>query len=171
LLCPRAWKRTDLDRHSERYRDSQGSLYYNSAQVSGQAVYAAAYMIQSSPSLICPYYNNTASYKSSNTLGYYIVCGGQYSNGMDIDAPASTNTPSKALISWCMHGKLTCARSCFLYSCLVCSTGANNGANLTAANKAPAASNTLPATVPESFGLIPSEENPPLDLIHRAYVT
>jgi hypothetical protein len=113
-------ERTDMDRHSERYRDSQGSLYYNGSTANAQSVYAAAYMIQGSPSLICPYYNNTSLYKSSNTLAYYIVCGGQYSNGMDIDAPASTNTPSKALTSWFRHGKLTCARSCFLYSCLVC---------------------------------------------------
>jgi hypothetical protein len=112
-------ERTDVDHDSHRYRDLQGTLAYSGGSLNSQVIYAAAYMIQSSPSLICPYYNNTGSYKSSNSLAYYIVCGGQYSNGMDIDAPASTNTPSKILRSWSLRGKLTCARSCFLYSCLV----------------------------------------------------
>lgn len=91
---------TNINDHSNRYRDTQGTLYYNGSSSNGLPVYAAAYMIQSSPSMICPYYNGTASYRSSTGLAYYIVCGGQYTNGIDIN---SVNTPSAHPIFRCLE--------------------------------------------------------------------
>jgi len=85
---------TNIVMRSHRDKDTQGTLFYNSAQLNSQPVYAAAYMVQSSPSMICPYFNDTASYRSSTGLGYYIVCGGQYNNGVDIVVNGLT-TPSK----------------------------------------------------------------------------
>lgn len=82
----------DLFNHSHRYKDTQGTLFANTGTLNSQPVYAAAYMIQSSPSMICPYYNNTISYKSSTGLAYYVVCGGQYSNGIDIAGGGSTTS-------------------------------------------------------------------------------
>jgi hypothetical protein len=83
---------TDLVNRSHRYKDTQGTLFANAATLNSQPVYAAAYMIQSSPSMICPYYNNTISYRSSTGLAYYVVCGGQYSNGIDIAGGGSTTS-------------------------------------------------------------------------------
>ena len=102
---------------SHRYKDTQGTLFYNPAQLNGQAVYAAAYMIQSSPSMICPYYNDTTSYRSSTGLEYYVVCGGQYSNGMDIAGGGSTTSKFPELMhqqvsDYLLKHVLTYARSC-----------------------------------------------------------
>jgi hypothetical protein len=89
-------ERTDQDHHSNRYKDQQGSLFYNGGnQVNTQPVYAAAYMIQSSPSVICPYYNGTGSYKSSTGLAYNVVCGGAYDNGIDINSASATSETPK----------------------------------------------------------------------------
>lgn len=85
-------RKTNVANHSHRYRDNQGTLFYNPATLNGQAVYAAAYMIQSSPSMICPYFNDTISYRSSTGLAYYVVCGGQYNNGIDISGGGSTSS-------------------------------------------------------------------------------
>ena len=86
-------KNVNIADHSHRYKDTQGSFYSNAgATLNGQPVYAAAYMIQSSPSMICPYFNDTISYRSSTGLAYYVVCGGQYNNGIDITGGGSTTS-------------------------------------------------------------------------------
>ena len=65
-------------------------------------------MIQSSPSMICPYFNDTISYRSSTGLAYYVVCGGQYNNGIDITGGGSTT--SKLLELACHQGRLYLAK-------------------------------------------------------------
>lgn len=99
---------TNTATHSHRYKDNQGTLFYNPATLNTQPVYAAAYMIQSSPSMICPYFNDTISYRSSTGLAYYVVCGGQYNNGIDITGGGSTT--SKLLELACHQGRLYLAK-------------------------------------------------------------
>jgi len=88
---------TYIANYSHRYKDTQGTLYYNgsTAPNSGPQIYAAAYMVQSSPSMLCPYYNDSASYRSSTGLGYYVACGASYFTGTDI---AQTRTTSKSSV-------------------------------------------------------------------------
>lgn len=91
---------------SNRYKDTQGSLFYNPNQLNGQVVYAAAYMVQSSPSMICPYYNATAGYRSSTGLAYFVVCGGQYLNGVDMGS-ATPNSEFERCRQKLIRGVLT----------------------------------------------------------------
>lgn len=111
--------------YSHRYKDTQGTLFYNSASLNGQPVYAAAYMIQSSPSMLCPYYNDTISYRSSTGLAYYVVCGGQYSNGIDVTGGGSTTSKLSELMCYrncfVLKSALTQARSCGMHCRVVSS--------------------------------------------------
>jgi hypothetical protein len=59
-------------------------------------VYAAAYIIQPSPNLPCNYYNSTANYVSAAGQSYSVICGAEFTGGVDISS--SGNTPSKELI-------------------------------------------------------------------------
>ncbi|KAM0717693.1 hypothetical protein Q7P37_007545 [Cladosporium fusiforme] len=71
------------------YRDFQGSLYFNgSTSLDGQKVYASAYMFQSSPSMVCPYFNNTAMYTTSSGQAWFVICGGEYTPGGAISTTA-----------------------------------------------------------------------------------
>jgi hypothetical protein len=113
---------TDIVNHSHRYKDFQGSLYYNGSTVGGLQVYGAAYMVQSSPSMICPYFNDTAAYRSGTGLGYYIACGALYYTGTDI---STTRTTSKSpeLLGCCnldiFRSLLISARHCVVHNRMV----------------------------------------------------
>lgn len=70
--------------NSHRYQGTQGSLFYNTATVQ----YAAAYLLQSSPTQLCPYYNNTA-YTDPVGNVWQIFCGFNVADG-----PAVVSTTS-----------------------------------------------------------------------------
>jgi len=114
-------KNTNIANHSHRYKDNQGTLFYNPATLNTQPVYAAAYMIQSSPSVICPYFNDTISYRSSTGLAYYVICGGQFNNGIDVTGGGSTTSKLPELVSRIWKSVLTQVRSCGLHCRVVSS--------------------------------------------------
>lgn len=73
---------------SNHYKDTQGNLYPNSSNIVANTynnpIYASAYVIQFSPSMVCPYYNNTNSYTSSAGTAYAILCGNEFNNLADM---------------------------------------------------------------------------------------
>lgn len=78
-------------RGSYRLNGQQGTRYYNNTcYASDQTtctplvntannVYAAAYLLQSSPTLLCPYYNGQY-YTDPSGVTYYIMCGYSVAN-------------------------------------------------------------------------------------------
>jgi hypothetical protein len=53
-------------------------------------------MIQASPNLPCPYYQNTANYVSAAGQKYSVICGAEFGGGTDI--ATLNNSPSKEVI-------------------------------------------------------------------------
>lgn len=68
--------------NSHRFQGQQGSLFYNTAT----AQYAAVYLLQASPTQLCPFYNN-ARYTDPAGNVWQVFCG--YS-ALDAVLPAST---------------------------------------------------------------------------------
>ena len=61
---------------SHFYNGTQGTYAYagSGATLGSEAVYAAAYMVQPNPALVCPYYHQQY-YTDGNGNTYYVVCG------------------------------------------------------------------------------------------------
>jgi hypothetical protein len=53
-------------------------------------------MIQASPNLPCPYYQNTANYVSAAGQKYSVICGVEFGGGADM--VSFDKTPSKEVI-------------------------------------------------------------------------
>jgi len=53
-------------------------------------------MIQASPNIPCPYYQNTANYVSAGGQKYFVICGAEFGGGTDI--AAFDKSPSKEVI-------------------------------------------------------------------------
>lgn len=56
--------------NSHRFQGTQGNLTYNTVTVQ----YAAAYLLQASPTQLCPYYNNTI-YSDPSGNQWQVYCG------------------------------------------------------------------------------------------------
>jgi hypothetical protein len=157
---------TNVVIHSHRYKDFQGNLYYNGSTASGNTpIYAAAYMVQSSPSMICPYYNDTAAYRSSTGLGYYIACGALYYTGTDIST-TQTTSKSHALSG---RGKLEIIRNVLTSASRVVTSKRTVKQTRVAANNVVTANKTL-ITVLESCGRIPRTQ-PNLPVVYKLRAT
>jgi hypothetical protein len=76
---------------SHRYKDAQGTLYLNNSVTYDYApVYAAAYIIQYSPILLCPSQDGNTNYTSAAGRSYTIVCAGYYDGGVDTGFTAAS---------------------------------------------------------------------------------
>ena len=76
---------------SHRYKDAQGTLYINNSVTYDYApVYAAAYIIQYSPILLCPSQDGNTNYTSAAGRSYTIVCAGYYDGGVDTGFTAAS---------------------------------------------------------------------------------
>jgi hypothetical protein len=67
-------------------------LYYNNSMTFDSApVYAAAYMIQYSPILLCPAQDGNTNYTSAGGRQYTVICGGYYDGGIDSGNAATSS--------------------------------------------------------------------------------
>lgn len=105
---------------SHFYRDTQGALGPATAQLNGQTVYAAAYLLQASPGTLCPFYDNK-NFTSDAGVTYTIRCGYQGKTGGGAPYASVVSTTSVKNYMSCINacdaaGPTSCQHANFQYS-------------------------------------------------------
>ena len=89
---------------SHFYRDTQGTLGPATAQIAGQTVYAAAYLLQASPGTLCPFYDGQ-NFTSDAGVTYTIRCGYQGRVG-------AAHPYASAVSSTSVRNYMSCINAC-----------------------------------------------------------
>jgi len=92
-----------LTASSHFLNNTQGALYTN-ANLGGQAVYAAAYLLQASPGTLCPFYDGK-SFTSNTGVLYTIRCGYQGKVGGGYPYASALSTTS-------VRNYMSCINAC-----------------------------------------------------------
>lgn len=109
-----------MNAHSHFLKDTQGTLA-TTATLGGQAVYAAAYILQASPGTLCPFYDGQNFTSNPGGVTYTIRCGYQGKVGAGYPYASQISTTSVRNYMSCIYacdaaGPTSCQHVNYQYS-------------------------------------------------------